>query len=183
MPKTFKETVTKIPPLKQLDVAVAFTKLALPIWDDYAKVESNLTFTEEGPWPVLHTVDKNLLRDTIEAVEEFLKLDRHVIPQVGNAKLSGLDDLFFKPMVCLQWMEWELPDPVCKTFYAVHNLLNFILNDAKNQEGESTIFVSINQSVDALTSSKKMTFDEVFNIIENISQKEWNTFDPSSPST
>jgi hypothetical protein len=176
----FKETVTQIPSLKQLGIAVAFAKLALPIWDDYAKIEGHLAFTEEGPWPVQHNVDKNLLRDTIEAVEEFLNLERHQIPQIANAKLSALDDLFFKPLVCLQWSEWELPDGVLKTFYAVHNMLTFILNDDKNAEGESAVFVSINQSVDALTSSNKMTFDEVNGIIANMSQKEWNTFDPNS---
>ena len=68
----------------------------------------------------------------------------------------------------MQDCDWELPDEVFKTFYSVHNLLDSLVGKKQTVFGESTIYVSINQAIDAIEKSKTLTLEEINAILEEI---------------
>jgi hypothetical protein len=75
---------------------------------------------------------------------------------------------FDDPIIALQDTDWELPNEVQKTFYAVYNLIDTLMGKKKTVFEESSIYVSINQAIDALETSKTLTFDEINKILIDI---------------
>ncbi|HEV7424358.1 MAG TPA: hypothetical protein VGO21_04175, partial [Candidatus Paceibacterota bacterium] len=78
---------------------------------------------------------------------------------------------FDDPIVALQDTDWQLPDEVQKTFYAVYNLIDTLLVKEKTVFDESTIYVSINQAADALETSKTLTFYDINQILDDIKNR------------
>ena len=154
---TLQEYIDSLPSDKQFDIAVRLTKLALPIWENYAN-ENELTYRDTVVG-LTHLVDKNLLVKTVNTVEQHLHLKK------SSQALSDLRKKLDDPIVALQDTDWELPDEVQKTFYSIFNLLETCLGKMQTTFGESTIYVSINQAVDALETSKQLTFDEIKKIL------------------
>ena len=78
-----------------------------------------------------------------------------------NRKLVQLDQKFLEPVTALQDQDWTLPYEVERVFYSVHNLLAAVLGKAETVSNESRIYVSVNQAIDALETSKTLSFDEI----------------------
>ena len=163
---TLQKFIDNLSEDKQFQVAIKLTKLTLPIWDKYAD-EKGLTYVDTVVG-MTHSVDKYLLIKSIEAVEKYLTLA--LIYKVTDRKnqIIELRRQFDDPIVALQDLDWELPDEILKTFYAVYNLVDSVLGKGKTVVGESTIYVSINQASDALEISKVLTFDEINKILYEI---------------
>jgi len=106
-----------------------------------------------------HSVDKSLLTKTIISVEEHLSSNK------SKEILFNLREQFDDPIVALQDTDWELPGEVQRTFYSVFNLLEACLGNTENSFGDLTIYVSINQAIDALDISKTLTFEEIKEMI------------------
>jgi hypothetical protein len=68
---------------------------------------------------------------------------------------------FSDPILALQDLDWELPYEVERTFYAVHNLLDSVLGKEKTVFNGTTIYVTINQAIDAIESSKLLSETEI----------------------
>jgi hypothetical protein len=146
-----------LPKEKQFRLAVKMARLALPIWQSYAA--ANELYYIDTVVGMKHTVDKQLLENTINAMEEQLNAN------AGGSKLLHLAQQFIDPIVALQDLDWELPNDVQNVFYSVNSLMEAVRGKEKTVFGESTIYVSLNQSIDAITSSGKMSFEEVNNIL------------------
>ncbi len=150
----------------QFKIAIRLTKLALPIWENYAD-KNSLTY-RDTVIGLTHTVEKKILKDTIDAVEKYLNSNK-IEKFIGvKSELTEIRRQFDDPIVALQDTDWELPNEVQKTFYAVYNLIDYLLGKEKTVFDESTIYVSINQAVDALETSKTLTFDEISKILDEI---------------
>ena len=147
-------------------VAIRLTKLALPIWDNYAD-KNPLTYRDTVVG-LTHTLDKKILKDTIDAVETYLNSNKIKKIIGGTSELREIRRQFDDPIVALQDTDWQLPDEVQKTFYAVYNLIDTLLVKEKTVFDESTIYVSINQAADALETSKTLTFDDINQILDDI---------------
>lgn len=160
---TLEEHIDNLPKDKQFDIAIRLTRLALPIWDKYAD-KNELTYRDTVVG-LNHSVDRRLLKDTIDAVEKFVSTNMINKIIVKNIDLLPFDRLFSDPIVALQDTDWELPYEVERTFYAVHNLLDTALGKEKTVFNETTIYVTINQAIDALDNSKTITQDEIRNIL------------------
>jgi hypothetical protein len=157
---TLQKYTDNLPKDKQFDLAIRLTKLALPIWDNYAN-KNALTYRDTVVG-LIHSVDRHLLSNTIDTVEEHLHLNK------SDNKLSNIRRQYDDPVVALQDTDWELPDEVQATFYSVYNLLDACLGKVRTTFEELTIYVSINQAADALMKSKMMTVDEINNILDDI---------------
>lgn len=145
---------------KQFELAIKLTRLALPVWHTFtAKNELTYIDTVVG---MKHEVDKDLLSKTIRAVEEHLRI--HKLEKIPDGHLTELNKQFDDPVVALQDGDWEVADEVKKLFCAVYNLLEALGNEM-TAYGESTIYVSINQAADSITTAKIMTFDELNNLL------------------
>jgi len=154
---TLQEHINTLPRDKQFSIAIRLTKLALPIWENYAN-RNELTYRDTVVG-LTHSVDKSLLTKTIISVEEHLSSNK------SKEILFNLREQFDDPIVALQDTDWELPGEVQRTFYSVFNLLEACLGNTENSFGDLTIYVSINQAIDALDISKTLTFEEIKEMI------------------
>ncbi|HEY0031551.1 MAG TPA: hypothetical protein VGC65_12375 [Bacteroidia bacterium] len=151
---------------QQYKLAIRLTKLTLSIWEKYAdQHELKYTDTVVG---MHHNVPRQLLKDSIAAVEKYLLTNIFVRLFNNRGKLLDLHDQFTDPIVALQDCDWELPNEVNKTFYSVYNLLETVIGKSQTVFGDSTIYVSINQAIDALESSKALTKDQIKKILYDI---------------
>jgi hypothetical protein len=143
--KAYTESLSKD---KQIRLAIKLIKLAIPIWDNYAdKHELIYRDTVVG---LIHSVNRELLKDAIEAIEKDINLNKLKRIFIKNIVLIDIHNQFDDPIVALQDIDWELPDEVLKIFYAVYNLLDSFIEKNKTFFDESKIYVSIDQALDAL---------------------------------
>ncbi|MCX6318901.1 MAG: hypothetical protein NTW29_16600 [Bacteroidetes bacterium] len=155
---TLQEYISSISTTRQFELAIRFARLALPLWEAYAAREE-LTY-QDSVVGMKHSVEKELLEHTIDAVESFLanlKSDQE--------KLLSYSGDFTDPIVALQDGDWELPYGAEKVFYSVHNLLEAALGNEKTVFDEATIYVSINQSIDGLIHEQVMTEEEIRGVL------------------
>ena len=162
---TLQEYIDSLPKDKQFVIVIHFVKLALPIWTNYA--DKNVLKYRDTVVGMMHTVDKKLLRESIDSIEKFI--NRKTID--GKGKLIELSKQFDDPITALQDSDWELPYEVERVFYSVCNLIRFVLGEEKTVFDESMIYVSINQAADALESSGTMTFKELNKILSDIKKQ------------
>ena len=160
---TLEEHIDNLPKDKRFEIAIRLTRLALSIWDKYAE-KNELTYRDTVVG-LQHSVNRALLKNTIDAVEKYISTNIIGKAIMKNTALISLSRQFSDPIVALQDLDWELPNEMERTFYSVHNLLASALGKEKTVFNESTIYVSINQAIDALSISKLMTEAEIRKII------------------
>jgi hypothetical protein len=148
---------------KQFNLAIKLTKLALPIWEHYVGYKKHRY--RDSVVGLKHSVNRELLKDSIESAEFFFNSD-HQNSELRE-KLLLLYAQFEDPVIAIQDDDWKLPDNVLNTFYSVYNLLEAMLVIDRSTLDDSAISVSINQAIDALESSKTLTSDEINGILDN----------------
>jgi hypothetical protein len=156
---TLKEHIDNLPKDKQFAIAIRLTRLTLPIWDKYAG-KNELTYRDTVVG-LQHSVDITLLKNTIDTVEKYISTNRFNKVIIKNIVLLSLSRQFSDPILALQDLDWELPYEVERTFYAVHNLLDSVLGKEKTVFNGTTIYVTINQAIDAIESSKLLSETEI----------------------
>ena len=160
---TLEEHISNLPKEKRFDIAIRLTRLTLPIWDNYAD-KNELTYRDTVVG-LQHSVDREFLKNTINEVERYVLTNRINKAIIKNFDLLALSRQFREPIVALQDSDWELPNEVERTFYAVHNLLDSALGKEKTAFDEATIYVTINQAIEALESSNLLTEIEIREIL------------------
>jgi hypothetical protein len=140
-----------------LKLAIKLCDKALFIWDDYAS-NHGLSY-RDSVVGLSHTIRPQLLADAIGfcKMSSFYKL-------LHKGEFDKLFWEFREPIVAMQDLDWELPYPVERTFYAVNNLLG------GHQEkvtvfDELTYYVAVNQAVDALAENGTMEIEEIRKLI------------------
>lgn len=166
---TLESYTASLPRYKQFKVAVKLARLALPLWEKYANTNS-LSYIDSVVG-MSHTVDKQLLKNSIDGVEAYIESGYLKKLIDGKNEIAKFQNDFVDPIVALQDMDWELPEEVKKVFYSVYNLLEAAMGADQTIFDESTIYVSINQAADALASSKMMTFDEINTLLAEMKKE------------
>jgi hypothetical protein len=138
-------------------LAIKLCERSIPIWDKYAS--TNKLAYRDTVVGMYHEVRPQLLRDAILYCHK--KTLNH---SLGKLSLKDLLNEFSDPIVSLEDLDWELPYPVERIFYAVHNLLEGIQKPI-TIFNESCQYVSINQAVDALQESGLMDMVQIRNTI------------------
>jgi hypothetical protein len=160
---TLEEHVDNLPKDKRFDIAIRLTRSALPAWDKYAE-KNELTYRDTVVG-LQHSVNKALLKNTIDAVEKYISTNIIGKAIIKNTTLLSLSRQFSDHILALQDLDWELPNEIERIFYSVYNLLDSALGKEKTVFNETTIYVTINQAIDALSSSKLMTEAEIREIL------------------
>jgi len=145
----------------QFKLAIKLARLALPVWDKFAD-RTELTYMDSVTGSK-HTVDKDLLLRVIESIENNLMDNRFDL----NDEETKLYKMFIDPIVALQDNDWELPDEVLKTFYSVYILIEALIDGGKPSFGNSSLYISINHSIDALVYSRTLSSDEINRILDS----------------
>lgn len=155
-----EEYINSLPQKQQYQLAIRFIEFTLPIWEKYAQQEGSCLYMDSIVG-MEHLVDKALLQDTTQRVKYLLD-NPH---SSTDSTLSNLYNQFSDPIVALQDWDWELPNDVQKTFYAVYNLVEAFIGQERSVFNELTIYVSINQAIDAILTAKIMNWDEINQIL------------------
>jgi hypothetical protein len=156
----------------QLKIAIRLTRLALPVWqnhfvskpDDLARL--NALVTEKTRIPgALREIRADLPEDAVNEIASSLELAEKVGPfdiarLQENPKLMPLLYTFTGPLSQNAW-DATLPRSVRLVFTAVWNILTWILHREHNAEGETHIYLAINQAADVLMSEHLCDVDEL----------------------
>ena len=162
---TLQEYCETLSQKKQIRLALKLGKLALPIWDNFTK--SNSLDYRDTVVGLTHSVPKDLLSNTITEIEKFISTPS--LPSFLKDKdaLMNLYSCFEDPIVALQDFDWELPDSVKQIFYSMYNLTGWIIKKDSNTDGDSCLYISINQSIDAIENTGILSEDEIKQILQN----------------
>ena len=85
---TLEEHIDNLPRDKQFDIAIRLTRLILPIWNNYA--DKNELAYRDTVVGLLHSLDRTLLKNTIDAVEKYILTNR-----INKVIIKNLDLLTF----------------------------------------------------------------------------------------
>lgn len=162
---TLQEFCDTLPKERQIELAINFAKQAVPIWEKYA--ESNPLSYRDTVVGLTHTIPKQLLADTINEVQKHLSTPKLLRSIKGKSKLLKLYSYFSDPVVALQDTDWEPPTSIEKTFYAVYNLIGSIVDKEVTAFNERTIYVSINQAIDAIQTAGILSEKEIKEILKH----------------
>lgn len=166
---TLEEFTNSLPKDKQLKLALHFARLALPVWEDYC-ADRDISYRDTVVG-MTHSTDKNLPRNVLNAIEEYLNMNKWQKFLNGKKNILKFRSQFDEPIVALQDEDWQLPYEVKTTFYAFYNLTDAVIGKDVTVFGDSTIYVSINQAIDALETSGTMSVDEINRILQKYSDE------------
>ena len=151
---SLKEFIELLDEQRQYKLAIGLLEKALPVWDNYAG--SNKLEYIDSVVGMYHLVEEDILSRTLAVIKSEL-----ANPRTRLRQIEELREEFSDPIVALQDLDWELPYPVEKTFYAVQNLLDKLSGEDITVFGEPLIYVVISQVVDSLIEAKIMTNEEI----------------------
>ena len=162
---TLQQYCNSLPKSKQFKLAITLINHVLPVWSNFA-ADNTLSY-RDSIVGLIHTVPPTLLEDTVKEVREYFS--RAPLSKVftDQTKLFKLYSYFDDPITALQDMDWELPEAVVKTFYAVYNLLGSIVENELTAFNDPRIYVSINQAIDAIETAGLLTEIQVREILGN----------------
>jgi hypothetical protein len=166
------EFCAKLSDKAQLKIALRLAKIALPIWDDYffqhpegLKELNDLvgeTNRVKGGNPQINV--KFLERALKKIEDSYFKAEEEALNPIPIMK----KDLLLSPVMatCIQPLtnnKWDtiLSNSVRLVYTSVWNILTWLLMKRKNEEGETHIYIAINQAADALLSEKILTAEDI----------------------
>ncbi len=152
------EIVANLSRQHQLELAILFVEKTQGIWEAYT-VSGTLDYTDTVVG-MYHVVKPDLLSRSLEIFRNEQKN-----PGTNAPAVKALLDEFADPIVAMQDDDWEMPDEVEKTFYATYNLLKKLDGEETTVFNESTIYLVMNQAIDALLTSGVMSLEEVNNLV------------------
>lgn len=159
-----KEFVNSMPQKVQIKLALHFLEIAIPIWNRFA---NNITLSYRDTVVGLqHNVRVDLLIDTFKLIQIYNNENNYIKRLFLKSKIKKLEIEFRDPIVSLQDTDWEIPDNISLIFYSVNNLLEFVLGKELTAFNDTYIYISINQSIDAIEKSNILTYEEINMILK-----------------
>lgn len=136
--------VSRLEENEQIELAIKLIEHAMPIWLKFADKQQNLEYAISAIG-VLEEVDRHILSRSISAARKEL-----ISPGCVNEDISNLRRDFIGHNAGIRDEDWIVPREVELVFYSTFNLIDFISDRTKIIKGESPIYISINQSGDAI---------------------------------
>jgi len=145
---TLEDRIESLPDACRTALALRLLRMALPIWDGHT--QGHPVRYRDSVVAMEHRIAPDMLARTIDAIERHIRAPwflRWLSLRIGLMRLATeFDD----PIVSLQDLDMEWPEPVKLTFYAAHNLLEHSIKGGHTYDGHRLVYVSINQAADAL---------------------------------
>lgn len=163
---TLEETIKSLPEQIRLELGIRFLEIGLPIWDKFAK-ESAENLTYYAFLLGLEVVDPKIIASSIEFGKEWLLPKSAASQAILEADLKELTERFSMHLSGIRDWELELDPSPQLMFYAASNFLYYINGERLSPSNESMIYVSINQSIDAISKEKLLTWEEIKAILKS----------------
>lgn len=142
---------------------MALITVAMPIWNDFVK--NNELKYRDSVVGLNHEIAPDILERAIKAIEAELNKS-FFSKYFSTSLLSRSLNEFSEPKTAMQDLDWELSHEVTQLFYSVFNLMRFVDDEKQFHPYEDLAYLSMNQSIDALTSSGLKSLDEVNVILD-----------------
>ena len=144
-----------LPEKKQYELSIKLLQISIPIWNDFSNKKTNLEYVDTVVG-MEHKVAKDIIQRTLDvALKEISK------PKSKTIEITNLKNEYRDPIVSLQDWDWEIPESVQLIFYSANNLIESLSGKKETFNGETMIYISANQSIDAITREKIKTFSEI----------------------
>lgn len=154
---------------EQFAVAIKLVRLAMPLWEEYVMQESSkeddYIYYYGNALGEKYLVEIKLLQRIVNEVEKYVNTDFNPTHYEAH-KFESLNEELWIGLRGLQWEEeWSVPKEVKLLVFSISNLLEATMGKDQTRYKESYIYVSVNQSVDSLVTSKRMTLREAHHTI------------------
>ena len=151
---TLQQQIDKLDYQSQIKLCLKLTNLACDVWNNYSKGKTvNYVDSVVG---LKHNIQPDLLNRTVQEVSKI---------NFNQKQINKLKKEFQDPIIAIQDLDLELPNPVEKAFHSVHNLLELKPKLKQTIFGDNYPYLIINQAIDSLSSSKTKTDEEIKNIL------------------
>ncbi len=160
MDYTLKDLIGGLPEDRQLTLAVHFCRLGLPIWEAFA-LDVKARDYYDGVVGMHHVISETLLARALATAQAALNQTDYSSTVAGIEAIRSIAHEFVEPIVALQDDDWELPDAVKLIFYAHSNLVEHLSGKRVFSGGETALYVSVNQAIDALETSGRLTMEQI----------------------
>ena len=162
---TLSEFVNSLEKKNQIELGIELIEIGLPIWENYnAKNRIEYTDSVVGMY---HKIDKELIEKSIKLLKKVNGKNNFLTEKINGIKIKSLYDEIREPVVAREDDDYEIPKEVELILYSTSNLIDFVMGRKTNSSNENLAYVSINQSIDAITQSGLLNFDEIKTIIGN----------------
>lgn len=145
---TLEDRIGSLPDPRRVALALRLLRIALPIWDGHT--QGQVVRYRDSIVGMEHHIAPDLLARTIHRVERHMRMPWFLRWLSKRIELMRLASEFDDPLVSLQDLDMAWPEPVKLTFYATHNLLEYLIKGGRTYDGHLLVYVSINQAADAL---------------------------------
>lgn len=162
---TLEKRIEQLPENKQIELAIKFLEIGLPIWTEFAK-NNGLEYSDTVVG-MHHKIDDKIVEKAIELAKRTIDKKNTLLNAFKKHRISILQEEYLEPLTALQDLDWEIPEEPKLIFYSTHNLLEKLAGKEKTVFNELTIYVSINQSIDAIQRKDIISTDEIKKILKN----------------
>lgn len=163
------EHIASLPSAQQWVIAYQMARAALPIWEAFA-VDGELHYIDSVVG-MSHTVAPDLLARALAAAEELVHMPERDMRAHAGGRMKEFQAEFLDPIVALQDMDWELPSPVQRCFYAVSNLVEVLSGQERSTFGEAMRYVVVNQALDAIHQARLLSDAEIHAILYQFGER------------
>ncbi len=163
------EYCNSLPEHAQIAMSMRLIEIALPLWEEYVKkhpdelANVNALITQGhrvhgGLAKIAESLPRSALHELQTMIAEKKDLNR-------SSSLKRYLATFMEPLTNPGWDD-VLPLSVRLVFTAVWNLLTYVLYTQKNQEGETHIYIAVNQACDAILREKLLSQNDLESVIQ-----------------
>ncbi len=171
------EYCNSLPEHAQVAMSMRLIEIVLPIWeahvaqhpDDLAKVNALIT-AEHRVHGGLAKVAASLPRSALHELQMVIAARRDLNT---SSSLRRYLATFMEPLTSQAWDD-VLPLSVRLVFTATWNLLTFLLFTQKTKEGETHVYVAVNQACDAILREKVLSQDSLDRVLEEYKDYQGN---------
>nr|MDO8088144.1 hypothetical protein [Candidatus Sigynarchaeum springense] len=163
------EYCKSLPEHAQVAMSMQLIEIVLPTWekhvtehpDDLARVNALVT-EKHKIFGGLAKVAASLPRAAVNELKKMIASGRDL---ASSSSLRHYLATFMQPLTNPDW-DGVLPEPVGLVFTATWNLLTYLLLRQKTKEGETHVYVAINQACDAILREKLLSQGELDRVLE-----------------
>ncbi len=171
------EYCNSLPEHAQVAMSMRLIDVVLPIWelhvaqhpDDLAKVNALIT-AEHKIRDGLAKIAASLPRSALQELQKMIAAKRDLN---SSSSLRRYLATFMEPLTNPAWDD-ALPLSVRLVFTATWNLLTYLLFKRKTEEGETHVYIAVNQACDAIMREKVLSQADLERVLQEYKNYKGN---------
>jgi len=161
-----KDFVNGLDENSQIELAIELIEIGLPIWENY-NLENPIEY-KDSVVGMNHKINKNLIKKSIKILKNINRHNNFIVKKINEFKIINIQNEIREPVVARQDDDFEIPIEVELILFSTSNLINYVKGDRYNIQSENLVYVSINQSIDAIIKSGILTDEGVNKILMKV---------------